>query len=183
MSTGPDTPNPPSPPPPPAGWVPLSPPPDPYGLSNQVAREKVQLPAVFLIVVGVLNLLGALYLSFEAVTYAMMSVERFEEARQLMMQKLPFLAEYLEQQDAAQLKATNTATSAIWAVVAFVAALLTLVAGIQMRLLRYYGLAVIGAIVAALPCISCVGCCGVGEVVGIWALVILLQPDVRALFR
>ena len=33
------------------------------------------------------------------------------------------------------------------------------------------------------PCVSCAGCCGVGEVIGLWALIVLLSADVRSAFR
>ena len=49
--------------------------------------------------------------------------------------------------------------------------------------LRAYGLAVAASVITAIPCISCSACCGLGEGIGIWALVVLLNNDVRAAFR
>src|SRR5205823_4951836 len=51
--------------------------------------------------------------------------------------------------------------------------LVTVLGGICMMKLRSYGLAVTGAIFAAIPFVSPLGCCLVGEVVGIWSLVVL----------
>jgi hypothetical protein len=31
--------------------------------------------------------------------------------------------------------------------------------------------------------LTCTGCCGLGQGIGIWALVVLLKPEVKALFR
>ena len=58
--------------------------------------------------------------------------------------------------------------------------LLGLIGGIQMLRRRMWGLAVTGAFVMALPCT-----CGfpLGPPVGIWALLVLANPAVRASFR
>ncbi len=49
--------------------------------------------------------------------------------------------------------------------------------------MKSYALALCGAISAAIPCISATACCGLGEGIGIWALVVLLSPDVKSVFR
>jgi phage FluMu protein Com len=51
---------------------------------------------------------------------------------------------------------------------------------IQMKQLQSYGLAVTASILAMLPCS---GCCIIGLPIGIWALVVLCDPSVRAAFR
>jgi len=48
---------------------------------------------------------------------------------------------------------------------------------------RILTLAVVTAILTAVPCLSCSACCGVGEGIGIWSLVVLLNPEVRNAFR
>jgi hypothetical protein len=58
----------------------------------------------------------------------------------------------------------------------------TILGGVYMRSLKGYGLAIAGAIIACVPCISAMACCGVGEGIGIWALVVLANPEVRAAF-
>lgn len=184
MSTGPDNPS--FTPPPPGGDYPLGPGPDTYGLANQVAQERAQLPAIFLIVVGVLNLLWALYMVFSAFAAGMMTQEQYEaqqQAQQEMLAKIFPNLDMTEQKAATLTKTQTTAIAGVWAGLALLCALLTLMAGIEMRALRYYGLAVIGSLAACLPCLSCMGCCGVGEIVGIWALIVLLNPEVRAGFR
>src|ERR1035437_2231164 len=55
-----------------------------------------------------------------------------------------------------------------------------LLGGLSMKKMRRYGLAMTGAICAMLPC-SC--CFLVGLPIGIWALVVLLRPEVKAAFR
>lgn len=58
---------------------------------------------------------------------------------------------------------------------------LTLYGGLQMRKLESYKLCCAGAILACIPC--CSPCSIVGIPFGIWALVVLLDPQVKAAFR
>lgn len=51
---------------------------------------------------------------------------------------------------------------------------------LQMRQLKSYPLAMASAIVAMLPCAGC--CCLVGLPVGIWALVTINKPEIKAAF-
>jgi hypothetical protein len=54
-------------------------------------------------------------------------------------------------------------------------------AALEMQNLRQWGLAVAASVVAMLPCVS--PCCIIGLPVGIWSLVILTRPDVKAAFH
>ena len=56
-----------------------------------------------------------------------------------------------------------------------------LIAAIRMKELRSYGLAMAGAILGMLPYLS--PCCLLGLPFGIWALVVLADPAVKAAFR
>lgn len=68
----------------------------------------------------------------------------------------------------------------VWAV----AALVSLLGGIMMCVRRARGLAILGAIIATIPCLSPSACpCIFGMAIGIWALVVLFNPDVKAAFR
>lgn len=60
-------------------------------------------------------------------------------------------------------------------------AILILVGGIKMRKLENYGLSMAGAIVAVLPCYSL--CCLIGMPMGIWAIVVLCDAQVKAAFK
>ncbi|MGE3312974.1 MAG: DUF4339 domain-containing protein [Limisphaerales bacterium] len=51
----------------------------------------------------------------------------------------------------------------------------------KMRVLQNYTLVVTGAILAVVPCIS--PCCCIGIPVGIWVLVVLFKPEVKAMFQ
>lgn len=53
-------------------------------------------------------------------------------------------------------------------------------AGWQMRKLQGWGLSMAGAVVAMLPCS---GCCFLGLPIGIWAIVVLIDNDVKRAFN
>jgi hypothetical protein len=55
-----------------------------------------------------------------------------------------------------------------------------LISAIKMKRLENYGLAMAGSIVAMLP-VSC--CCFGGLVFGIWSLIVLSKPEVKAVFH
>lgn len=57
---------------------------------------------------------------------------------------------------------------------------LILYGGLKMMKLQQYHLAMVSAVVALVPCVS--PCCLVGLPIGIWALVVLTKPEVKALF-
>jgi hypothetical protein len=83
----------------------------------------------------------------------------------------------------------NQQKQALWQFVLFgvlnlAGTILPILGGIRMRSLRSYGLCVTGAIIAAIPCVSLASCpCFLGAIFGIWALVVLLNPDVKNAFR
>lgn len=52
--------------------------------------------------------------------------------------------------------------------------------GMQMRELRSYGLAMTSSILAVIPCF---GCCLIGIPIGIWAIVVLMKPEVKEAFQ
>ena len=62
---------------------------------------------------------------------------------------------------------------------------LILVAGLRMKNLRSRGLAIAGSVASILPCISigCAPCCVLGLPIGIWALVVLNKPEVKSQFQ
>lgn len=56
--------------------------------------------------------------------------------------------------------------------------ILTIIAGNQMRQLRSWTLSMSGAVVALLPCF----CCFLGLPMGIWAIIVLIDQDVKRSF-
>ena len=59
--------------------------------------------------------------------------------------------------------------------------ILVLFAGMKMMKLQSYGLSMAGSIVAMVPCLS--PCCCIGLPIGIWALIVLMKPEVKQAFH
>lgn len=66
----------------------------------------------------------------------------------------------------------------LWAV----AALVCFVGAFKMRKLESYTLAMVSAVLAILPCTTYI-CCALMMPVGIWSLIVLMKPEVKAAFR
>jgi hypothetical protein len=148
------------------------------GAGSAAARSKVSTPGVLLIVVGILNLLGGLYYAVSGVNsmlnpQAAMAGMNAEQARQL--EQAGMTPE--------QIVHGTAIVFLVFAGIAVIAALITLFGGVKMRNLQSHGLAVFGSILALLPCISPTGCCLLGQIAGIWALVVLMSQDVKSAFR
>jgi hypothetical protein len=155
-------------------------------------RERVQWPAMFLIANAVLNLLVALFQTGRFVTVAVAPAGASHEARVEMWKKLashshsPVAGAQLEsmhQTDPDDLKRRTVAAEAVIAVVLLVPAVLALAGGVCMYRLRGYSLAVVGSLASAVPCLSPMTCCCLGEVVGVWCVAVLIQPQVRDAFH
>ncbi len=161
---------------------PARPPLDYPDVSATAARQRVQLPAIFLMTVGGLNLLVTLYFVVNGAYLATAPAERLYES-QAAMARILGAKEELEKKTPAEIKSQGILVSAVGAGLTFVTALLSVLGGWRMYQLRSYGLSVVGAVAAAIPCLSGSACCGLGEGVGLWALIVLLKPEVRDAFR
>jgi hypothetical protein len=147
------------------------------------ALERLRLPAIFLIIVGCLNVLLSAYVAFNALAVSF-DTERF---------MAEFEDKWKEQHPDQPLPITLTSGSVkSWSMtflvgmgVGVLCAVVTIIAATRMLAGRHYGFALFGAVLAALPipCVSCTGCCGLGEAIGIWAIVVLLNEQVKASFR
>lgn len=155
------------------------------------ARERVQIPGMFLIAVGVLNLLVCLYTGFETVRGALVPAEKMhadalenaERIAELVPAMRDRLLESIAETTPEAMKTQALLQFGGTTVVLLLGALLIILGGVRMMMLRSFGLAVLAAIVAATPCISPCGCCCMGNLIGLWALVVLLSPDVRMAFQ
>jgi hypothetical protein len=146
------------------------------------AREKVTLPAVFLVIMGALNLLWGGYLIVNAIFTHSRTPEQMQK---ILEQQNPNMRKQLEAQGYTMRDIQNIAVygGGGTGVAVILASLLLILGGIRMLQLRNYGLAIFSSVVAAVPFISCMACCCMGEVVGVWSIVVLLTPQVRMMFR
>jgi len=65
--------------------------------------------------------------------------------------------------------------------IGIVIAVFIIYAALKMKELSQYGLCMAASILAIIPCIS--PCCIIGLPIGIWCLVVLTRPDVKAAFH
>ena len=148
----------------------------------EYAQRRVQMPAIGLIVLGILNLLLAGILAFYGFGVSRIPLDQLE---QMMQQQNAEALEELKSQgwDIADIRNMLIYGSFSWAGMNVLTALLVMVGSIRMLSLKSYGLAILASLWTALPCVSCSGCCGLGLIVGIWALIVLLDAQVRAAFQ
>lgn len=147
------------------------------------ARQRVQAPAIALMVTGIVNLLGVAWITFNVGSVTLISADRLHEQLLDMYKQFPEIQAELTKKPADELKSQIMLTGWGLAALGLLSSALIIGGGIRMLSLKSYSLGVCGAIFAALPCVSGVACCGVGEIVGIWALIVLLNAEVRAAFR
>lgn len=147
----------------PGGPVPGGPP------SSNYAADTLKVPAIFLIIIGALGILMALWGIIQSAT------GMNEEA----------LAQMMANPDIPPMVRQWVAASQSWGAVMNVIVLLTsafvIYGGLQMMKLQNFGMAMGAAIVAMIPCFG--PCCCLGIPVGIWALVLLNKPEIKASFR
>ncbi len=178
--------------PPPAGGYgpppPYGPPNDPYGRGfgggpdPQAVRNRVQLPAIGLLIIAVLNLLGGGYWLLNGFVVLQTPPEEF--SRQ-MAQSNPQAPQQLQQLGWTAEGVVRTAGYGFIGAGGggILLALLTVLGGARMLQLRSYGLVLLVSILNAIPILSTTACCGIGEIVGLWSVVVLLNAEVRASFR
>jgi hypothetical protein len=157
---------------------------------REAAAGRVSVPGILLIITGVLNLLTALLTGFVFLSSAVTPLDEFakrQEMSQDMMKKMfPQMAEEMDKQgkqDPQAMKDQTLMVYGIWTLAVLLTGIIPIIAGIRMRGLRGYGLAIFGSILALFPCVSGGCCLIIGPIAGIWALVALSNAEVKAAFR
>jgi predicted PurR-regulated permease PerM len=144
------------------------------------AKEKVNGPAIGLIITGILSLVSVVIGLIQVLVVGMGA--QFDAQRKQIEQdpNMP-AAQKAQMQDFLNTyeRILTVALPPVY-ILASVVGIITIIGGIKMRNLRGRGLAMTGSVLSMIPCFS--GCCIVGLPVGIWALVTLNNPDVRAGF-
>jgi len=138
------------------------PPPD-----RESAKSAVAAPAIILAIIAGLGILGAL---------AMLALPQVLMQLVTQAQADPAEAERLREQLEAN-RAVSMASYGLMLVLSAVA----LFGSIKMMRLQSYGLAMTAAIVSMVPCVG--PCCCLAIPFGIWALVVLMKPNVKAAFQ
>lgn len=150
--------------------------------SDRSAEARTSAPGICLVVVGILNMVLAVFVLREGLNIQRMTLPQFQQT----LQDNPLWGVTTGNKKAAPTEEHKSASALGYiglAVLNFLGALLTIYGGINMRSLSHYGLAVVGSVWALVPFLSLSACCGIGEIVGVWALVVLLSQEVRSAFQ
>jgi hypothetical protein len=145
------------------------------------ARQRVQAPGTCLLIYGIISVflavlsLGIYVANPDAAIKPIYDwqADMLKDQPKQPGQKpaLPPYEEYRESQ-----KIQGIAGSAI----SLVCSVLIFLGGSKMKHLQGYGLAITGSILSIIPCTN--SCCCIGTPLGIWAIVVLLNSDVKLAF-
>jgi hypothetical protein len=162
----------------------------PYGLDDPqlpgdgAVLRRVRPPAIFLLIVSVLNFLAGLYFMVNGIIIKKgVGVVQAQAEKQWDDMKP-------EERDMAKKFGINSPGDLVtligniylgWGGLMALVSVLSVFGAVRMLSLHSYGLAMFGAIVAIIPCVT--PCCLIGQIAGVWAFVILVQSDVRKAFH
>jgi len=139
-------------------------------MDRTAALEKVKLPAIGLVAVGALGVASALLSVFQGASQQ--QVDQLREA---------FDQAGVDPATTEQVVSMLAGGNVVFSLLAIAVSGLILWSGLQMRQLKGRGVAIASSILGMLPCFTgC--CCVVGLPVGIWALVVLMNNEVKAAF-
>jgi hypothetical protein len=161
------------------------------------ASERVQLPALLLMALGVFHVFVTVLPLWSILQTALTPADRFyaeggkviDWMEQRIDRNHPWrktveeVRKDYESKSPEELKRQSLLQNSCSVFCLLLAALLVIFGGWRMRQLKSYGVAVLASLVVAIPCISPTSCCCLGEIVGLWSLWVLLNPDVRASFQ
>jgi len=154
----------------------------PRPVDRTAARRRVAVPAIFLIVLGFLGTsLGTITLAVALVAPDWFGNAYADAVKPLIEKQPPSQArdDQLAQIEQVRQLRLDTPVSLASTGLGLVTAGVMLVGGLRMRGLKSYGLAVTASLAALYPC-GCIACFAVP--VGLWALITLLNGDVKAAF-
>jgi hypothetical protein len=146
------------------------------------ARAATAVPGTFLMLNGLFGLVFVAILSDPMIFQPEMLIQSLRDLaaqqpqgkeRQDMEKKIDEAEQNIKQNRGA-MQIQNTIQLGILAV----GNLLAVIGGLAMRALGSYGLSVTGSLVSVLPIVT--GCCCTGIPFGLWALVVLMRPEVKA---
>ena len=146
----------------------------------RLAREKVKLPARLLLAAAIFMIFFAILsigLAFSGQDLNVQMLE-FVEQQQPPGKARDDMAKEVEKARTRD-KTVEHVQTAVFSVIGLTLDVLVLVGALRMQSLRGRTLAMVGAICAIIPINSC--CC-VGMPIGIWALIVLMNADVKAAF-
>jgi hypothetical protein len=152
---------------------------------DEAMLSRVRLPGRLLSGIGFANVVAGLMLLHTGIqTWRKTPEEFLVSEREMVRQAAEWGVEYHDAGAAgvAQRKDFFARLYLGWAALALAGAFFATYGGFNMRTLNSYRVAMTGAILSAFPPTSPAAMLGIGVVVGIWAIVVLCNGDVRAAF-
>ncbi len=143
---------------------------NPYATPPQMPQAQVQIPSVrgpaisLIVVASIAVLFGLFGLATDVLLVASGAIEQLEASNEGQVSKY-----------------TSIAIRTAWGVLLLMVSSFVLYGAVQMLRYKNYGLARGAAVAAAIPCIG--PCFFLGIPFGIWALVVLSQPQIKDAFR
>ena len=136
--------------------------PQPMAANPAAAQAMVNGPAIFMMVLAIINL----------ILVPLSILYQFTQGQDAYNDLPPELRDFLLQ--------FSGVASVVSNVLSFIANILILIGALKMRKCQSYGL----AMTASILCILCDwSCCCLGIGAGIWAIVVLCKPEVKAAFH
>jgi hypothetical protein len=161
---------------------PSSGPDDPqYDKAENAALKRIGPPARLMLFLSLLNLVMGVYVMVRMILLKKEgpNAELREQADKIA--KDPVTPEFFKRWTAEDFL-TFSANSILGCCgISGLVSVFTLAGARRMLELRSYGLAVTAAVLMAIPCLT--PGCFLGQLAGVWAFVILMQPDVRKAFQ
>jgi hypothetical protein len=145
------------------------------------SRGRVMPAAIILIIVNVLSILAGLSTAGYGLNEMLMGPDALRQKILNELAPVPAMQEAAAKQDK-QLQYTvalaeHLGGGLLWLLLSIIA----LVGAIRMMSLRSYGLAVASSVLTLIPCVT--PCCFLGQIAGVWGLIVLMNSEVRSAFR
>jgi hypothetical protein len=136
---------------------------------QSLARQKVNGPAIGLMVTAALGFLGAIF----KIIASLAGLNNLQPSGANLPPQFQQIQQWATQM--------NGPAAVVTGILGLVMCVLIFYGALQMQKLRNYGLCMAASIVAMIPCLS--PCCCIGLPIGIWALVVLSKADVKPFFN
>ncbi len=141
---------------------------------NASTRERVNLPSIFLIASSALAISLALMAAIVSLVMNQIPVEWIDVISDDKMRDV--LSQALDERN------RNPLTGLLFPLWMIAGNAFIIWGALQMRQLKNYSVSVAAAVLATIPCCVSYCCCFFSMPIGIWALYVLLQPEVKARF-
>ena len=147
------------------------------------AAARLKAPAILLLVTACINVLFGGYFLFNGFVAMNMPLEQFKKSATMFQPRGEESLKELEKQGftAEKLQRLTGWVYISWGIIALVASIVSIAGGACMLAGKAYGLAVTAGVLVTIPCLTS-PCCLLGLPFGIWSLVVLLNPEVKAGF-